>query len=127
MIYFGMAKFPLATTVLQKYPKYLFCLFLIVLLHPYRFAEFQSSLDVVESEEIKKHLVSNALSMTNQQMATCHIDMNQLQTLALEKSQKPFAPLLGGEWRPTECAAEFDSEPFYQMLIHKSTILLTLL
>lgn len=122
--HFGMARFLLAAVADQKYQKYLFGLFLIVLLHPYRFAELQSSLDAVESEEIKKHLVSNALS-PNQQMATCRIDMNQRENLSFEKSHTFFAPILGGEWRPPECAAEFDSRPVkVQMLINQSTTII---
>ena len=79
---------------------------------------------IIEIEEIQKHLVSNALS-PNQQMATCRIDMNQRENLSFEKSHTFFAPILGGEWRPPECAAEFDSRPVkVQMLINQSTTII---
>ena len=92
----------------EKLPPFLGGLFLIMLVHPFRFSELPYSLHGIKSKDIKKHLVSNAV-ISSKKLEICPLDMNQLQSWTFDKRRKLLTPKLGGEWKPTECAAEYDS------------------
>ena len=82
----------------------------ILIFHPYRFAELQMYLKTIDESEIIDNLEQNADTMSSPNESLCDIDMDILRQWTLNRTTKQSHTLPGGQWSPPHCSARYDSK-----------------